>query len=55
MPESKDLTVIVPGVIVPSGDSNLHCDLGFQLRKKGVYPSAMDLIPQKDWRPYSER
>ena len=55
MPESDDLTVAVPGVIVPSGDSNLHCDLGFQLRKKNVYPSAMDLIPQKDWRPYSER
>ena len=55
MPQSKDLTVVVPGVIVPSGGSNLHCDLGFQLRKKGVYPAAMDSTPQKDWRPYSER
>ena len=55
LPESDDLTVAVPGVIVPSGDSNLHCDLGFSLRKKNAYPAAMDLIPQKDWRPYSER
>lgn len=55
LPESKDLTVTVSGVIVPSGKANLHCDLGFQLRKKGVYPAAMDTIPVKDWRPYSER
>ena len=55
MPESKDTTVVVPGVIVPSGGQNLHCDLGFQLRKKNVYPEAMKLIPAKDWTPYSER
>ena len=47
--------VTVTGVTVPSGKANLHCDLGFQLRKKGVYPAAMDTIPVKDWRPYSER
>ena len=55
MPESDDLTVSVPGVVVPSGSQNLHCDLGFALRKKGVYPPQMDQIPQKDWRPYSDR
>ena len=55
MPEEKDTTVVVPSVIVPSGGRNLHCDLGFQLRKKGVYPDAMNDIPTKDWRPYSER
>ncbi len=55
MPESDGLTVTVTGVTVPSGKANLHCDLGFQLRKKGVYPAAMDTIPVKDWRPYSER
>lgn len=55
LPESNELTVTVSGVIVPSGKANLHCDLGFQLRKKNVYPAAMDDIPVKDWRPYSER
>ena len=55
LPESDELTVSVSGITVPSGKSNLHCDVGFQLRKKGVYPEAMDLIPAKDWRPYSER
>ena len=55
MPDSDETTVTVEGVIVPSGGANLHCDLGFVLRKKGEYPAAMDLIPAKDWRPYSER
>lgn len=55
LPESDELTVTVTGVTVPSGKANLHCDLGFQLRKKNVYPAAMDEIPVKDWRPYSER
>ena len=55
LPESNELTVSVSGVTVPSGKANLHCDLGFQLRKKNVYPAAMDDIPVKDWRPYSER
>ena len=55
MPEDNGTTVTVPSVIVPSGGKNLHCDLGFQLRKKGVYPDAMNDIPVKDWRPYSER
>ncbi|MBR5111143.1 MAG: hypothetical protein IK099_13270 [Clostridia bacterium] len=55
MPEEKGTTVVVPSVVVPSGGRNLHCDLGFQLKKKGVYPDAMNDIPVKDWRPYSER
>ena len=55
LPESSELTVTVSKVTVPSGKANLHCDLGFQLRKKNVYPAAMDTIPVKDWRPYSER
>lgn len=55
LPQSSELTVTVSGVIVPSGKANLHCDLGFQLRKKNVYPEAMNDIPVKDWRPYSER
>lgn len=55
LPEEKGTTVTVPSVIVPSGGRNLHCDLGFQLKKKNVYPDAMNQIPVKDWRPYSER
>ena len=47
-------TVSCP-VIVPSGSANLHCDLGFQLRKSGVYPSVLKQIPTKNWTPYSER
>ena len=54
MPESSDTTVSF-SVIVPSGGANLHCDLGFQLRKDGVYPSVMNDIPAKDWTPYSQR
>lgn len=55
MPESDETTVVVTGIIVPSGGKTLHYDLGFLLRKKGVYPAAMDEIPVKDWRPYTER
>lgn len=55
MPESSDTTVVFSGVVVPSGGENLHCDLGFQLRKPGVYPAVMSQIPTKDWTPYSER
>ena len=55
LPESGETTVTVPSVVVPSGSHNLHCDLGFALRKANVYPAAMDQIPVKDWRPYSER
>ena len=55
MPEQTGETVVVQGVVVPSGTHNLHCDLGFQLVKKGVYPAAMDDIPVKDWRPYNQR
>lgn len=55
LPESKETTVAVPGVVVPSGGQNLHCDLGFQLRKQGVYPAEMSAIPTKDWTPYNQR
>ena len=55
LPQSDDTVVIAPSVIVPSGGENLHCDLGFQLRKANQYPAIMDEIPEKDWRPYSER
>lgn len=55
LPQSNETTVTVPSVVVPSGGRNLHCDLGFLLRKSNVYPAAMNDIPVKDWRPYSER
>lgn len=55
MPESSDTTVTFSGVVAPSGGENLHCDLGFALRKSGVYPAVMQQIPTKDWTPYSER
>ncbi len=55
MPESDETTLSFTGVVVPSGAENLHCDLGFQLREENVYPAIMDQIPEKDWRPYSER
>lgn len=54
LPQEDGLTVSA-SVTVPSGGANLHCDLGFQLRKKNVYPDAMNDIPAKDWRPYSQR
>ncbi|MBR1584876.1 MAG: hypothetical protein IJ662_04990 [Clostridia bacterium] len=54
LPESTKTTVKTT-VTVPSGGQNLHCDLGFQLRKKGTYPKIMDQIPTKNWKPYSER
>ena len=54
LPESDDKAP-VGTVIVPSGSTNLHCDMGFALRKPGKYPAVMDTIPVKDWRPYSER
>lgn len=55
LPESKETTVTAEGIIVPSGGRTLHYDLGFQLRKKDVYPDAMNTIPTKDWRPYTDR
>lgn len=55
LPESNETSLTVSGVVVPSGGANLHCDLGFQLRKANEYPKIMDQIPQKDWTPYSER
>ena len=55
MPESDETSLVFTGVVVPSGAENLHCDLGFRLRKDGVYPAIMDQVPAKDWRPYSDR
>lgn len=55
MPECEDTTVWVQTVIAPSGYANLHCDLGFVLREEGVYPEAIKDIPEKNWRPYSQR
>lgn len=55
LPQEKGVTLSVENIIVPSGGSTLHYDLGFQPVKKNVYPDAMKLIPVKDWRPYSER
>jgi len=55
LPEGNATTVTVDHILVPSGGRTLHYDLGFQLRKKNVYPAAMDTIPVKDWRPYTER
>ena len=55
LPESDKTTITVSGVVAPSGGENLHCDLGFQLRKSGTYPAVMKQIPTKDWTPYSER
>ena len=54
MPESEE-TVVRFTVVVPSGTENLHCDLGFRLRTPGVYPAAMNEIPEMDWTPYSQR
>lgn len=55
MPEGNETIVNISGIIVPSGGQTLHYDLGFQLRKDGKYPAAMNDIPTKDWRPYSDR
>ena len=54
LPESSKTTVTAK-IVVPSAGENLHVDLGFQLRKKGVYPAAMKNLPSKNWKPYSER
>ena len=55
LPEESGTTVTVESVTVTSGRINRACDLGFALRKKNVYPDAMDQTPATDWRPYSER
>ena len=49
LPESDEATVSADDVIVPSGTRNLAVDIGFQLRKDGVYPAVMDTIPTTDW------
>ena len=48
LPESDEATVSADDVIVPSGTRNLAVDIGFQLRKDGVYPAVMDTIPTTD-------
>lgn len=53
LPEDGEQTVSV-SVTIPSGGKNLHCDLGFQLKKPGVYPANMNLIPVKEWVPYNQ-
>ena len=53
LPESSETTVVVEDVIVPSMGRNLNVDMGFVLKKKNVYPSELDLTPQKNWTPYS--
>lgn len=55
LPEEDGTTVTVDNVIVTSGKINRACDIGFALRKKNVYPDAMNQTPATDWRPYSER
>ena len=47
--------VVVEEVVVPSMGRDLNVDLGFQLRKKNVYPASIKDIPQKDWTPYVNR
>lgn len=55
LPESDETTVVVEEVVVPSMGRDLNVDLGFQLRKKNVYPASIKDIPQKDWTPYVNR
>lgn len=54
MPESKETTVIVEEVIVPSNGRNLNLDLGFALKKKNVYPDCINDVPKKDWSSYPQ-
>ncbi len=55
LPENQDGTIIAEDIYVPSGVVDLNCDLGFVLRNEGIYPAEMDLIPTKDWTPYTQR
>ena len=49
LPEEDGLTVDATEIIVPSGTRNLAVDVGFVLRKAGLYPAVMDTIPTTDW------
>ena len=55
LPESDETTVVVENVVVPSMGRDLNVDLGYQLRKKNVYPASLKTTPQKDWTPYHHR
>ncbi len=55
LPEDEEGQIIVEQIVVPSGTANLNCDLGFTLKEAGVYPPSMELVPKKDWTPYSQR
>lgn len=55
LPQGEEGEATAQGVIVPSGGTILHYDLGFQLKKAGVYPASMENLPQKDWTPYADR
>ena len=55
LPESEETTVIVKNVVVPSMGRDLNVDLGYQLRKKNVYPATLKDTPEKDWTPYHHR
>ena len=55
LPEGQDGTIIAEDIYVPSGIVDLNCDLGFVLKNEGIYPAEMDLIPTKDWTPYTQR
>ncbi len=48
MPEADGLTVEAD-IMIPSGTTTLSNDLGFVLRREGVYPAVMDTIPTMDW------
>ena len=49
MPQEEGLTVTVEHVIVPSGGHDWAMDLGFALKKSGVYPDVMNDLPSTDW------
>lgn len=55
LPESEETVITLENVIVPSGEKNMNCDLGFVLRAEGVYPEAWYTIPARDWTPYNKR
>ena len=49
LPASTAETVSAEGIIVPSAGRNLNCDLGFMLRREGVYPASLDDLYSTDW------
>jgi hypothetical protein len=42
-------------VLVPSGGRNLNCDLGFVLKREGVFPLSLLELPQKDWTQVNQQ